>query len=249
MESNSISIKADEAQKRLLEGYVKHVDLALLTRLSIESPKLSGLFVPSVTDSYMDAPLRVMIIGKETRAWGKGLSEVGQFSTIEDYIRRAMGRHEKVLAAPPLGSKFFQFYRQAEKSLANGQVRRGSIVWANLFCLAHDKKSPVGQAGFECVKKLSAELLRHQLEVLEPDVVLFVTGYQYDRYIKSFFCVKHSKVHVSKALWELEINGVKAYRTAHPQWTVGASFRARALEMAACFTRKEPSSREELLSV
>lgn len=242
-------MNAAEVQERLIEASAKHVDLVSLSSLSKENPKLSGLFVPSVTDSYWNSRQRVMIVGKETRGWGKtGLAEVTQFSSAVDYIKSMMARHQGVLAKDLTRSKFFQFYRQAARALTDEPANRDSIIWANLFCLDQDSKSPVRCNELEAIKKLSRNLLQAQLEILRPKVILFVTGYRYDNYIKEFFKVKSIKVHTPKKLWEFEINDVRAYRTAHPQWSEGNEYRKQALEKAANLMREGQQSQEAACS-
>lgn len=158
-----------------------------------------------------------------------------KFSSSSDYISRVMKKHKETLTMRLPSSKFLQFYHQAIDTLSDEPATRDSIIWANLFCLANNEKSPVRCEEFGTIKKLSIDLFNAQLEILQPKIIFFVTGHGYDRYIKDLGDVKTIQIHESKKLWEFDIKGIRAYRTAHPQWAKDNGYRKQALEMAAAF--------------
>lgn len=225
---------AREKNEELLDRYSKVVRLEELHALAEENPKLSGLFVGTATDAYLASPRKVLLVGKETAGWNRGLARAREFDDIEPYLRSAMARHEKELAAPRPGSKFFQFYRQLEE--LSGSVDRASVAWGNLFCMDHEKASPKkAERQIARISDLSRQLLAVQLEVLKPDVIFFVTGHGYDRQLKASVAIQpgSSEVHVPKRLWQFQIGNVAAFRTPHPQWERGRKHRNLAINLAA----------------
>jgi hypothetical protein len=229
-------VESVEAVKgRLFDKYTQAIDLTQLAALAERSPDLAGLFVPSVSESYLTSALRVMIVGKETRKWGAGLAEVNRYTHPSAYVDMLLKRHANELAKLRPRSKFFQFYRDASKKLyCENQSPTDAIVWANLFCLSYRKRSPVKcGADIGAIKSLSRTLLRIQVEVLKPDVILFVTGTSYDKYLTEFFAIGSSKVIEPRALWSFKAEGIQAYRTSHPQWGKGRPWRTQALELTA----------------
>lgn len=223
----------------LIQKYAEVVDLESLRALAEKSPHLAGLFVPCVTESYLTSRRKIMIVGKETRGWGdgaggkKGLLEANQYSSASAYVHHLTQRHADVLRKPPTRSKFFQFYRDASRVVDKNHAATDAIVWANLFCLSHRSGSPAGcPESFDAIKALSKTLLHTQIEVCQPDVILFVTGTGYDKYIKEFFKITNSERLVPRSLWSFKVNQIQAYRTSHPQWERGREFRKRALALA-----------------
>jgi hypothetical protein len=212
--------------------------LGILQRYELDSlaasvDGLSGIFLPSVSESYLRSPRKVMIVGKETRGWAHGLKFMSSFDSAEQYIDFLVQKHQAFLLSQPGNSKFFQFYREAHRSMPNGSTESPTgIIWANLFCLSWHKKSPtkVPAPFFEKIKQISRDLLTAQIEILKPDAIMYVTGPSYDSYLKELFEIKESIVLKKRALWQFQVNGIQAYRTNHPQWEAGRDSRALALE-------------------
>lgn len=223
-----------EVEHALIARYLDIVRLEDLGVLAAEQEDLAGLFVSSVSNEYLDSNRRVMIVGKETRSWIGGLRKVENFQDVETYIRHAMQRHAAYVQNPQTKSKFFQFYKEASRKMAGKTpALPGAVIWANLFCLSYKTQSPIRAIGqFERIKNLSRELLRAQIEVLKPDVIFFVTGASYDKYIKEFFKITEGRAIVKKSLWSFKADGIPCYRTTHPQWEKGRADRSQALALA-----------------
>ena len=50
---------------------------------------LSDIFLPTVSTSYADAPVKVMVLGRETKGW----SYPGQIGSLTEYVRVGMNKH------------------------------------------------------------------------------------------------------------------------------------------------------------
>lgn len=206
---------------------------------------LSGIFLPSVSESYVQSPRKIMIVGKETRGWARGLKFMSSFDSLEQYVAFLVGWHQALLVRQPASSKFFQFYRQANLRMVVGSAELPiSIIWANLFCVSWHGKSPtkVPAPIFDRIKQISRDLLKAQIEILRPDVILFVTGPGYDCYLKEWFEIKESRVIEKRSLWQFKADGIQAYRTTHPQWEAGSKCRSQALDHIFEIGRSEPFS-------
>lgn len=223
-----------DVRNRLAQRYAQTLNLLQLQSLALSFGDLAGVFLPGVTQAYLNAGVKVMVIGKETRGWGMLHSETARFSSMAAYVDHAMQKHEKMLGAPPAASKFFQFYRDVCDSVLGASTRASdAAAWSNLFCISYRSASPARLAcGFNEIKDMSRALLHAQIEVLQPDVLLFVTGAGYDHYIKEFFTITDSRRIVPRALWSFKANDLQAYRTSHPQWERGRQYREQALRLA-----------------
>jgi len=224
-----------EVHQALTARYQEIVSLEELRLMASENTKLAGLFVSSVSDEYLSSHRRVMIVGKETRSWSGGLGRVHDFPNINAYLQHAMDGHASYLRKPQPTSKFFQFYREVSRQMVGDKhaVLPRSVAWANMFCLSYEGKSPVrAKDQFQKIETLSRDLLRAQIEILKPDVILFVTGPGYDKYLKKFFHISNGSVIHKKSLWSFSADKTPAFRTTHPQWEKGKTHRSEALALA-----------------
>ncbi|MBQ5939013.1 MULTISPECIES: hypothetical protein [unclassified Massilia] len=238
---------AAELNERLLKRYTEVVEIGALRKLAAERD-LSSLFVPAVSDSYATSKVRTMIVGRETAGWGstlrKDLAHPDRMSSVRAYLDHQMQFHRRKVGTVAERSKFFQFYREAARTMAAPAERaaRDAPVWANLFCFDAAKTRPVrgdDTASGEIVR-LSGALLRVQLEVLRPQLIVFTTGSSCDRYLKQMFSgLAVSQVHIPKRIWEFTLpicnnaggeERVTAFRTPHPRHA--GSNRARSAILA-----------------
>lgn len=227
----------------LAEKYLSVLQKHDLSEIYEKPNAYSGIFLPSVSESYSRSKIRTMIIGKETRAWRDTTcrGKLGLKYEREDVIA-SQETHAKVVMELGARSKFIQFYRSACKRL-NDDEKGDSIVWSNLLCVSNHSKSPVGSKAFGAVKALSKDLLVAQIEVLKPSVILFVTGTSYDKYIRAFFPKREASVALYPGkLWTFKIGDTQCFRTSHPQWGDGVQYRDRALSLAKAEIRTELSS-------
>lgn len=118
------------------------------------------------------------------------------------------------MCSPPPSSKFFHFYKQVQRDVAKSCVP-GSVAWANLLCISYKKQSAaVGlkkaqDVHFKKICEWSRALLRAQIEILDPQIIFFVTSPSYDKYLKSFIDIGIDETgireFVSKELWQFRV--------------------------------------------
>lgn len=217
---------------KLAARYLSILENAQLGSLYNEPNTFSGMFLPTVSEHYLAAQKKVLIVGKETRSWANAECVIKSCKAASvEGVTAAMDRHRKFIQTPPTDSKFMQFYRAANIMLAGStKYLPSSAIWSNLFCVSSSSKSPVGTSSFQLVSELSRKLLEAQIEILKPDAIFFTTGTGYDKYLKAFFPARtDSQVIAPRALWAFKINGVQCYRTSHPQWASGRKWREQAL--------------------
>jgi len=231
---------------RLLQRYAEALDLDLDRLRDLAARRdLSGLFVPAVSDSYLCSRVRVMIVGRETAGWGKlraDLAMPGRAASLADYLAHQMAKHRRMVTQVRGTSKFFQFYRETARQVAapGGCGMRDAPVWANLFCFDDGKTRPdlVRDDSTADIVRLSGALLRVQVEVLRPALIVFTTGSSCDIYVKQHFGNRiGSTVHVPKRLWEFRLPlpddpaglagpaQAMAFRTPHPRHAASAGAR------------------------
>ena len=239
---NSLTTEsAATLNNRLLQRYTEAVDAETLRQFAADK-RLSGLFIPAVSESYTRSKARLLIVGRETAGWRSHIdvSVNPDSANVAHYLQRQMLYHTEKVHNVSATSKFFQFYRHAARTVASPEDRtsQDAPVWANLFCVDANKTRPDNGAGPITAKivALSAELLRIQIDVLRPQMIVFATGSSCDHYLKTFHRdpSANSKVHVPKRLWEFSVatggdSGdpvrIRAFRTPHPRHTASNAIR------------------------
>lgn len=213
-----------DLKQRLGDVYQTVLNQEMLAKFDGCSDGLTGVFLPSATAK----PMKLMIVGMETRAWN------GSFNRIRDgelrgYIEHAMQKHEEYQIKPPGRSCFERFHQYAAEKLG---CPREEIGWGNLFAVAYKKGSPKKDSkSFAAVQELSMQLLREQLRVIRPQSIIFVTGWRYDADLKRSLdgLIDRSRVLEKKALWEFYLGDTLCYRTSHPRHVTAAKHREDAL--------------------
>jgi len=211
---------------RILEG----VDPNLLNG---NTPGLSGLFLTTTPEEYEDAKNKVMIVGSETRDWNVPKVNAASLETyIDDAMTQQRGHLKRQLERRDAkGNSFHNFTRAvARRCGADG------LIYANLFCFAWNEGSPIGCPHFIAVKTCSEKLLKAQIEVLKPNVVIFANGMSSVKYRRAFFpisgpnaCCKDGKDYREEKdisngqLWEFTLNDrIRAFRIQHPSTIRGS---------------------------
>ena len=205
----------------------------------VEFSKLSGLFLPGVSVAYQQARLRIMVVGRETRGWNVVTGQA-PYLCLEDYMLRAMAKQQMYLARclpdpPDKGASFFNLLR----SLADDHGSDG-IAWANLFSFAWNGKSPMRWKNFPVLLEISEQLLKAQINILKPDIVIFANGASSARLRQKYFPHKGEHSVCSKLgdyreqgiaidqLWQFHLYGtIQCYRIQHPSSISAASRAAR----------------------
>lgn len=135
-------------------------------------------------------------------------------------------RFQRSQQSKPLdkGCTFFNFMR----SVAEASGRDG-LVWANLFCFDFKRTTPMAGPHADTIKHHSERLLKVQIEVLKPDIVIFANGASSAKVRASYFPPKgaervcfNSRNFVDHGisqnqLWAFEMaEGIQCYRIHHP---------------------------------
>ncbi len=222
---------------------MKNIDVSYLDLLHPDtkcgSNMLSGLFLPSIPDGYEQSQNKIMIIGRETRAWNV-LKADEKFVSLDAYIEKAMATHtnhsykELNKDKKSRGQSYFNFFRKIKnKSGGSG------LIHANLFCFSWNKKGLDNCPHLKVVKEYSEVLLKTQIEYFKPDIIIFAHGSGGNKFRREIFpttgdgnvCLPPLKpiTHLpsDKDFWEFSLNGkYKSYRVAHPSSTTTLSRQA-----------------------
>lgn len=190
--------------------------------------QLTGLFLPSIPSGYAEARNKIMIIGRETRAWNV-LKYDEPFIDHSSYVAKAIAVHQKhsveelAKTKESAGRSYFRFARRVQ-----AQSGGAGIIHANLFCFAWNKSSPFKSPYLETIKHYSESLIKFQIDYFKPDIIIFAHGKEGAKFRQQVFpikgelnvclppknAIKHP--HDIKHLWEFDLYGLyQSYRILH----------------------------------
>ena len=222
-------------QIKLNDFYKDTLKIDTLLKLE-DKDNLSAPLLLKVFDSYLNSKIKIMFVGKETNHWlshkSRPIEKRGINYLINDYevFDELIRRYEKCLqdTNSKTSNRFFSKYNLFNKTFNNNEL--GAIIWNNLYKCSYDKNrgySKNSKGHSELLDELSKKLFNYELELLQPDVIVFVSGPTYDSTIKDFLGnYKKSEVMIKRRLWKFEyelISGIEkkdviCYRTIHPDY-------------------------------
>lgn len=238
-----LSSAYDLTLDQLRKAYMEALQRADIATLFAEPDALSGVFLPSPSKTYFEGGPRIMVVGQETRGWRNGTCTIRNTKRVDEAgIKDSMQRTQAVATKGAQRSKFLQYYRSVSSLVSTGTA--DAAVWSNQFCVSFKAGSPtkMEESAFAVLKQLSYDLLRAQLEILQPQVVIFTTGPGRDKYLKECFPELETIERVEpRRLWRFRIGDIQCLRTCHPRWAAGSCYLTQAAELAVELPRTSHS--------
>lgn len=166
---------------RLFELYAKR-----WPRFGTLLPTDAGFSLPLLcgeTRAYESARVRLVVVGQQTRHW---LRELGQWNeacfsseaSAHESIRSLMREYTAYLATDrDKGRGFFRAARQIQRAIDPSVGPGNAFHWRNLFVCDQSGREPADEH-HDRLRQLSP--LVAELEILRPDVVVFMTGQRFD---------------------------------------------------------------------
>ena len=147
----------------------------------------SGLSDPlflHVFEDYAAAHKRLLIVGQQTHGWGRQLKRDHFVPDRNASVERLVSRYRKF----DRGKKYrpTPFWKAAEyiSKRLNGEPGHG-LLWSNLLRVDQGKKRPNRKVESWLAK--TDYVLREEVAILEPSVVVFFTGPNYDSLVRRIF--------------------------------------------------------------
>lgn len=190
---------ASSMNDQLLAEYTQRVDkmyeLIDANRTTEQHP--SWPFFMFVSDEYITAPKRLLIIGQETYGWNNDLPRPSVDQTMNFYAQ--VCNQDKFHNSP------FWWFRKlmAERFNISTDYAKASL-WTNLSKIDVNKKRPTGKL-FDNTMPFFIDLLKRELDITQPDIVLiFNTNGYYDWHINQYLSKDNS--------WRKELLELGVYR-------------------------------------
>ncbi|TYG34470.1 hypothetical protein FW755_04900 [Lonepinella koalarum] len=183
---------------------------------------LSHLHLGFVPENYSDEKVIVLFIGRETRGWKIG-DDINEYNL--ETIKKSIAKSKNWFENPKLkrGHGFFNYVKQLEKDNPIA-----CFLWANIFACDYKKGCPTKLKDsilFNEIEILSVELIKAQIEILKPNIVIFASGNQGVQTRRKYFeNLKPSGKRIDESLDKKYLERfyfsdnpkIICYRTVHP---------------------------------
>lgn len=139
----------------------------------------SNPFLINVTESYVKAPVKLMVVGQETCSW------FGSFESEPkaDRIARLQYVYSDFnFAVAYRSTPFWRAVHQLRENF-NPASSRDCVAWGNINLVDKDRSRALDIEG----QLAELGILRREVEILKPDVLVFLTGPNYDWLISKQF--------------------------------------------------------------
>lgn len=207
---------------------------------NLPSQGVEPLILMDVPKGWAGATNRVLIVGQETLGWDFAPGDYYEWpyppiSSLEDFLGfpdsvGAMMHGDKMFEFARhqpgnVNSPFWRAYRQVREAVGDDPVGFDTkVLYTNLFKTAVDGTSIVKNGTTDeadNIWRASAQLLTREIELLQPDAVVFFTGPDYDRYLElEFPGLGWTPIgeHAQRSFAKLNHSALpaKSYRTYHP---------------------------------
>jgi len=193
--------------------YVKFLKEEFDSSNNISYPLLIHAF-----EEYQESNNKIMVIGQETNGW---IGDLDFTLSSHDIVVKSIEHYKEFeLGNNYYNSPFWRFCKKA-KSVLTKSSNLKEIVWTNLSKFDVDESTP--NKDIRNRNKKGYALLKKEISIFKPDIILFLTSWKNDEVLMSIFDdVKISKIddYSGKYLSRVVSNDlpVNSFRTYHPRF-------------------------------
>lgn len=180
--------------KQLHNLYQPYLDLIYSQSwpAGVSAPLLMNVF-----EEYEYMALRVLVVGQETHGWGR-MDEMASVQTLQTRYSQfnlgksadyGDGKHHRYLRSPFWNFSRSLFYSLNHRDPAVSKKTNG-FLWTNVS--KFDSQTTTPSFALQQQNAAGFELLKQEIAIVRPDVVVFLTGTKYDHWLDHLY--KHTRV-------------------------------------------------------
>lgn len=172
-------------------------------------------FLLNVPADYTNYQNKIMIFGQETNTWGK---ECGNNSIFSNNIVKSIEVYENFYLKGGINryrGPFWNEFKRIKKQISNSE--NAIFVWNNI-----NKIGRVGKGNIDKINQIQFkyfQVIKEELRILSPNIVIFLTGPDYDIFVKNNIGDFTQKL-ISDSLFEVkfasEFQNIVFFKTYHP---------------------------------
>lgn len=173
-------------------------------------------------DEFKNADIRVMIFGQETNGWFDGSMTANVDSNLPPILNcynKFYNGGECWSYGGQFWNGFSKFWTMLEAKYPNKKIR---YVWNNIVKIGKSENKGFPPDYIYEVERTHFAVIKDELQIIKPNVVLFLTGPNYDNIISdNFGQLTYSEIpsFSQRQLSKVSLPGVDyAFRTYHPNY-------------------------------
>lgn len=170
-------------------------------------------------EEYRNADIRIMFYGQETNSWYDSFNPNMQF-TLKEYENFYLSG----TAMKGYGGHFWNGINRFKKLFQKKYPdKKLAFVWNNIIKIGNEARNANRPPAYTYkVEREYFSVIKEEIEILRPDVLLFLTGPNYDSILKdNFGNVEKSTVPGFKQRALVQVmkhSNTNAFRTYHPRY-------------------------------
>lgn len=214
--------------------FSKPAMLDSIDKYELSSPQFISVDVQR--GNYVSSDIKILFVGKETNGWfnkdervQKGLETIR--TNRSKYLEALLWQYREFNLGESWYSPIFQFI----DIVRNEFEKQGTMGCLITELIRHDYNgSSLPYDMFREIDRNNNEILRKEIEILNPDILIFLTGPSYDWYITNTYeraevlPVEKTPYRKNQVAKIMGISGVKSsFRIYHPDYhnRLGAQFK------------------------
>lgn len=177
-----------------------------------------GPFIPYIFDEYKLSKQKVLFVGQQTNG-GPGLPDFAKSNVSFDDLQSdwAEFRHNDRESLSHYNSPFWNFIGRVCEDL---KIHKLGYAWSNISKFESNNSFPSGEI-YE-LAKIHFNSMPVEIEILQPDIVVFLTGPNYDSVIRGAFpnvsFHDYPNLPIRQFCEVRGIPGKKSFRLHHPRY-------------------------------
>lgn len=190
MGTQKINTDLQEVYQKFKIDLIKLIDE---DQINFNLNNFSAPLLMNINEQYINSSPKVLLIGQETCGWGDSINFsnlTGFLSNDIDSVSSLISKYRDFNFAEKArnNTPFWRFYKQLHGKLKMdfGKSYPNHIVWTNIFKFDYHRKA-LSNEQKNIFKSINGELLKKEIEIIQPDMILFVTGWRYDEFIRAAF--------------------------------------------------------------
>ncbi|MBI5528462.1 MAG: hypothetical protein HY897_19185 [Deltaproteobacteria bacterium] len=162
--------------------YLQHIVFLVEAMKSLPQEQLDGFSGPLLMKcpwetEYRESRKRLLIVGQQTNGWEPTFRDILAL-TAREIVENGMEHYEAFRMGRDYINTPIFLCPHFLHSVINGPVKKPSFMWTNVWKIDFGGNS-IGQGTQDAVIG-SFDVLKDEVRILKPDVVVFFTGHYYD---------------------------------------------------------------------
>lgn len=167
-------------------------------------------------EQYLSADIRIAIYGQETNGWYELDNSI---EGIQQGYHEFFNLKECYSYGGQFWNGFKRFLNKLNEKYPNKNIRP---IWNNIVKIGCNDRKGFPPNYIHDIERKFFPIIKEEMEILKPNIVLFLTGPNYDEIIENNFGdLKSEALHPfnERQLSKIEIENVEfAFRTYHPNY-------------------------------